>query len=217
MNVGWPRKAALVLIFAAVGVWFLGGSLAKLGYVAIAACAIALVAAALIDRRFDAGRWWARAVDPIVLSSPFHGPWRVVSGGADPRHNRYSRSSDRLFAYEFVPNSEAAEWREVLAPCDGVIAWSGQYRNDGHYVSIETAGGFVIVANLDATIAVRIAEDVRAGRPIGRWRAGTPGAGVTVHAQDRPHIAGDVAQGVPVAFWDRAGIAQVLEYGDVLG
>lgn len=204
-----PQRALLLAIFAAVGVGFAGGQIARIGFIAIAAFVVLVAVWWLLDRRFEAQRWWRRAVDPIVLESPFAQPWRVVAGGPDPRHNHHQGSSDQYFAYDFLPVEGEGE-RQVLAPCDGTIAWSGTRRDD-EWLSIETRRGYVILAHLTkGSIAVRIAETVRAGLPVARCRS------LHVHAQNRAQLAEGVAKGIPVAFMDERGIAQVLEYGDVL-
>lgn len=164
----------------------------------------------LVDRRFDAQRWWRRAVNPIVLESPFTQPWRVVAGGPDPRHNHHQGASDQYFAYDFIAVEDGTLEHDVLAPCDGTIAWSEERRDDA-WLSIETRRGFVIMAHLaKGSISVRVADSVMARMPLAKC------ASLHIHAQDRPHMAEGVAQGIPIAFFDEHGIAQVLEYGDVL-
>lgn len=204
-----PRRALLFAIFAAVGVGFAGGQIARLGFVAIAAFVVAIALWWLIDRRFEGRRWWRRAVNPIVLESPFTEPWRVVAGGPDPRHNHHHASSDQYFAYDFLPVGGTVE-RDVLAPCDGTIAWTEE-RRDEAWLSIETRRGFVIMAHLaKGSIAARVADGVVARMPLAR------AASLHIHAQDRPHMAEGIAQGYPIAFFDERGVAQVLEYDDVL-
>jgi len=228
-----PNRVVLVLLVASVGVGFAGRDIATYGYLACAVGALLAVAWAQIDRRFEARRWWARAVDPIVLRSPFAQPWYVVAGGADPRHNHHQAVSDQYFAYDFLCEDGPSWDREILAPCDGSIAWTQERSDDappeqsrrdrktpaGNYVSIETGRGFVILAHLrKGSIAVRVGSPIRAGEPIGRCgnSGNTRGAHLHVHAQDRAQVAVDVARGLPIAFLDERGQAQVLEYGDVL-
>jgi len=204
-----PQRALLLAIFAAVGVGFAGGQIARVGFVAIAGFVVLVALWWFVDRRFEAQRWWRRAVDPIVLESPFAEPWRVVSGGSDPRHNHHQGESDQYFAYDFLPADGGGE-RKALAPCDGTIAWT-QERRDDAWLSIETRRGYVILAQLTkGSIAVRVADNVRAGMELARC------ASLHVHAQDRAQMAEGIAQGIPIAFMDERGIAQVLEYGDVL-
>ncbi|HZY99644.1 MAG TPA: M23 family metallopeptidase, partial [Candidatus Baltobacteraceae bacterium] len=178
-------------------------------------------------------RWWNRAADPIVLESPFADAWYVAAGGPEPRHNHHQVASDQYFAYDFLPEEGEAWDREILAPCDGTVAWTedrhddtppGERRRDrrnpaGNYVSIETKRGFVLLGHLKrGSIAVRVADTVRAGMPIARCgnSGNTSQSHLHLHAQDRPQVAIDIARGVPVAFLDENGIALVLEYGDVL-
>lgn len=205
-----PQRALLVAIFAAVGVGFAGGQIARAGFVAIACFVVLIAVWWVVDRRFEAKRWWRRAVDPIVLESPFMQPWRVAAGGPDPRHNHHQGESDQYFAYDFLPLAGAAGERHVLAPCDGTIAWT-QERHDDAWLSIETLRGFVILAQLaKGSLAVRVADTVRAGMVLAQC------ASLHIHAQDRAQMAEGIAQGLPIAFMDENGIAQVLEYGDVL-
>ena len=205
-----PRRALLLAIFAAVGVGFAGGQIARIGYVAIACFVVAIALWWLIDRRFEAQRWWRHAVNPIVLESPFTEPWRVVAGGPDPRHNHHQAASDQYFAYDFLPVEGGAGERRVVAPCDGTIAWTDERRDDA-WLSIETGRGFVILAHLaKGSIAVRVADTVRAGIPLAQC------ASLHIHAQDRAQLAEGIAQGIPIAFLDERGIAQLLEFGDVL-
>ncbi len=205
-----PRRALFFAIFAAVGVGFAGGQIAQLGYVAIAALVVLIAVWWFVDRRFEAQRWWRRAANPIVLESPFTEPWRVVAGGPDPRHNHHQGSSDQYFAYDFLPVGSGTVEREVLAPCDGTIAWT-QERRDDAWLSIETRRGFIIMAHLaKGSIAARAADGVVARMPLAKAVA------LHIHAQDRPHMAEGIAQGYPIAFFDDRGVAQVLEYGDLL-
>lgn len=207
-----PQRALLFAIFAAVGVGFAGGQIARIGFLAIAAFVVLIAGWWLVDRRFEAQRWWRRAVNPIVLESPFAHPWRVMAGGPDPRHNHHHGASDQYFAYDFLPlkgDIDTAE-RDVLAPCDGTIAWSEE-RGDDAWLSIETRRGFVIMAQLaKGSITVRVADSVTVRTPLAKCSS------LHIHAQDRPHLAEGIARGIPIAFFDEHGIAQVLEYGDVL-
>ena len=205
-----PQRALLFAIFAAVGVGFAGGQIAQIGFIAIA-CFVVLVALWwLIDRRYETQRWWHRAVNPIVLQSPFTEPWRVVAGGPDPRHNHHQGVSDQYFAYDFLPVDGDAAERQVLAPCDGTIAWT-QERRDDAWLSIETRRGFVLLLHLaKASIVARVADRVHAGMPLARCSS------LHIHAQDRAQLAEGLAQGIPLAFFDENGVAQVLEFDDVL-
>lgn len=204
-----PRRALLVAIFAAVGVGFAGGQIAQVGFVAIAAFVLLIALWWLVDRRFEARRWWRRAVNPIVLDSPFAEPWRVVAGGPDPRHNHHQVASDQYFAYDFLPVDGVGE-RDVLAPCDGTIAWTEERRDDA-WLSIETRRGFVILAHLaKGSIAARVADSVLARTPLAKC------ASLHIHAQNRPHLAEGLARAIAIAFFDERGVAQILEYGDVL-
>jgi hypothetical protein len=205
-----PQRALLVAIFAAVGVGFAGGQIARTGFVVIAGFVGLVALWWLVDRRFGARRWWDRAVNPIVLESPFVQPWRVIAGGPDPRRNHHQVNGDQYFAYDFLPQDDGENDGEVLAPCAGTIAWTEERRRDA-WLSIEMPRGFVILAHLEkGSIALRIADSVRAGMPLARCKS------LHIHAQDRPQLAEGIAQGIPIAFVDPRGVAQVLEYGDVL-
>jgi len=229
----WQNRTVFISIFVAVGVGFAGGSIASIGYAVIAAIEVAVALWALADRKFDAQRWWSRAVNPIVLESPFVDAWHVAAGGPEPRHNHHQVVSDQYFAYDFLPEDGEAWDREILAPCDGTVAWTEDRHDDaapkswhrdrrnpaGNYVSIETKRGFILLGHLKrGSILVRIADTVRAGTPIARCgnSGNTTESHLHLHAQDRPQVAIDIAQGIPIAFLDENGIAQVLEYGDVL-
>ena len=222
-----------VLIVLGVVVGFFGGRIAIMGYLALGALGDALGAWAIRDRRFDARRWRERCVNAIVLRSPFRDAWWVVAGGADPRTNHHQVVQDQYFAYDFLPRSGDAWDRAIFAPCDGVVAWVEDGHEDalprtrrrdwrrpaGNYVSIETRGGFVILAHLKkGSIVVSIGDRIRAGDAIGRCgnSGNTNGAHLHIHAQDRAEIAVDVARGVPIAFLDLARGASVLDYGDTL-
>src|SRR5215472_9692898 len=74
----WQNRTVFISIFVAVGVGFAGGSIASIGYAVIAAIQVAVALWALADRKFDAQRWWSRAVNPIVLESPFVDAWHVA-------------------------------------------------------------------------------------------------------------------------------------------
>jgi hypothetical protein len=205
-----PQRALLAAVFAAVGVGFAGGEIARIGFIVVACFGLLVALWWLIDRRFEARRWWDRAVNPIVLQSPFTEAWGVAAGGPDPRHNHHQAASDQYFAYDFVALEGGPGEHEVLAPCDGTIAWTEERRDDA-WLSIETRRGFVIMAHLaKGSIAVRVADRVTVRTPLAKC------ASLHVHAQDRPHLAEGIAQGIPIAFFDGNGIAQVLEYGDVL-
>jgi murein DD-endopeptidase MepM/ murein hydrolase activator NlpD len=215
-----PMRGPLVLVFVAVAAGFAGAFVAKPFYAVCAAVAVAAVGWSLLARRSAPSRWWERAVDPIVLTSPFVQPWRVVAGGPDSRHNAAHVAGEQYFAYDFAPVDGDALDCEVVSPCDGTVAWAEDGRNEArNYVSIETRGGYVILAHLRAgSMAVRLAGDVRAGTPVARCGGSHDGlaAHVHVHAQDRPQLAADIARPLPIAFADALGVAQVLEFGDVL-
>ncbi|HZY99917.1 MAG TPA: peptidoglycan DD-metalloendopeptidase family protein, partial [Candidatus Baltobacteraceae bacterium] len=198
----WQNRTVFIGIFAAVGVGFAGGSIATMGFALIAAIDVVVTLWSLIDRRFDARRWWNRAADPIVLESPFADAWYVAAGGPEPRHNHHQVASDQYFAYDFLPEEGEAWDREILAPCDGTVAWTedrhddappGERRRDrrnpaGNYVSIETKRGFVLLGHLKrGSIAVRVADTVRAGMPIARCgnSGNTSQSHLHLHAQDR--------------------------------
>jgi hypothetical protein len=221
-SVARPRsffaRALWAIIAACVGIGFFGGVVTTTGYLIGGAVALAIGLAATFDRRFDAKRWFARAVDPIVLRRPFRETWKVAAGGADPAHNHHQSVSDQVFAYDFLCEDGPSWDREILAPCDGTIAWTVDTMEDappdearrdaknpaGNYVSIETPRGYVILAHLrKGSIAI--------------LPGNTRGAHLHVHAQNRAQMAVDVAEGLPIAFLDGAGQAMILEYGDLLG
>ena len=229
-----PQSRAMwVVIAAVVGVGFFGGALSTLGYLGCAVAALGVGAWALFDRRFEAARWRARSVDPIVLSSPFRDEWWVAAGGAEPRHNHHQVVSDQYFAYDFLREDGPSWDQEILAPCDGEIAWTEDRHEDaapderrrdsknpaGNYVSIKTGRGFVILAHLKKG-SIPILPGVRgaAGEVIGRCgnSGNTTRAHLHIHAQDRPQMAVGIAQGVPIAFRDKDGQAWVLDYRDTL-
>lgn len=221
------------LIAATIGVELAGGGAAVIGDLACAAAAIGIATWALLERRLESQRWLQRAKEPILLRSPFRTRWRVAAGGPDPRHNHHQVAQDQYFAYDFI-RVDGTSWdEEILAPCEGLVAWcedrfddaapNGRNRDSrnpaGNYVSIETARGYVLLGHLKrGSVCVRIGDEVRAGTVIGRCgnSGNTTRAHLHLHAQDRPQIAVGVAQGIPVAFADRNGVAQVLNYGAVL-
>jgi hypothetical protein len=221
------------LIAACVGFGFFGGAITEFGYLGCGAAALIAGLLALVDRRFDGKRWRARFLDPIEVRSPFRDAWRVAAGGADPSHNHHQSSSDQYFAYDFVPVEGAAWEREILAPCDGTVAWTEDRYEDaapaerghdtknpaGNYVSIEVPRGYVILAHLKkGSIPMLPGVTVKAGDLLGLCgNSGvTNGAHAHVHAQNRAQIAADVAEGIPIAFLDPAAEAWILDYGDTL-
>jgi murein DD-endopeptidase MepM/ murein hydrolase activator NlpD len=200
---------------------------------------VAALIALVLWRRFNtqgaSKRWLARAADrPLVLQPPFTDRWRVESGGPDPRHNHHLGRGDQYFAYDFVREGGDSWDQPILAPCDGLIVHMESRQLDappgdvqrnrarpfGNYVSIETAGGFVILAHLrQGSVLVRVGENVQAGDEIGRCgNSGTTHhAHLHVHAQNQPSQV-DSAQAIPIAFVARgASQPMLLEYGDVLG
>lgn len=201
--------------------------------------AVAAIVAFLLWKRFNtqaaSKRWLARASDrPLVLQPPFADRWLVTSGGPDPRHNHHLGRGDQYFAYDFEREDGESWDQPILAPCDGMIVHMEDRRPDaspaqrqhdrarpfGNYVSIETPGGFVILAHLrQGSVIVRVGEGVHAGDEIGRCgNSGTTSrAHLHVHAQNQPSQV-DSAQAVPVAFLDRvANAPMLLEFGDRLG
>ncbi|HTX59376.1 MAG TPA: M23 family metallopeptidase [Verrucomicrobiae bacterium] len=222
-----------LLIAASVGAGFFGGKVTVAGYLVCGLLALGVAVAALIDRRFDAARWRARAVDPILLHAPFRGRWRVVAGGADPRHNHHQVASDQYFAYDFV-RIDGPSWdQEILAPCEGTIAWTEDRHEDappdrrrrdarspaGNYVSIETPYGYVILAHLKkGSISILPGVRVNAGDPIGRCgnSGNTRGSHLHIHAQDSPQMDPGIARGIAIAFIDPENQAWLLDYGDAL-
>ncbi|MGA7571652.1 MAG: M23 family metallopeptidase [Candidatus Aquilonibacter sp.] len=200
---------------------------------------VAAIVGLLLWHRFNtqaaSKRWLARASDrPIVLAPPFADRWHVTSGGPDPRHNHHLGRGDQYFAYDFERDDGASWDQPILAPCDGLIVHMENRQPDappeqpqrnparpfGNYVSIETPGGYVILAHLrQESVTVRVGESVGAGDEIGRCgNSGTTrGPHLHVHAQNQPSQV-DSAQAVPIAFLNRmASEPMLLEYGDRLG
>lgn len=226
----------LVLIAAAFGfVVFWDRQIGLPGFCA----AIAAIVGVVLWQRFNTAaasrRWLALASQaPIVLQSPFRDGWWVASGGPDPRHNHHLGSSDQYFAYDFLRVDGDAWDQPILAPCDGMIVHVENRQEDaapnehqhnrtrpfGNYISIETPGGYVILAHArQGSVTVRVGDTVRAGDEIARCgnSGNTHGAHVHVHAQDQPSQAIDSAQGVPIAFLTRGSAqALLLEYRDRL-
>ena len=205
------------------------------GFYGCAVLAAAIAIWSRLDHRFDSRRWLERAsVNPIVLLPPFRGAWRVAAGGPDPRHNHHQAVSDQYFAYDFLFEGGPSWEREILAPCDGMIAYiedrfddapPDESRRDrkhpaGNYISIETHGGHVILAHLKrGSMLVKSGWPVRAGTPVAQCgnSGNTRGAHLHVHAQTSPYVDVNVAHGRPVAFKANAGAQPLLlEYGDVL-
>jgi len=226
-NILWGVTAGVV------GVGFFGGSFIAIGYIGCGILAVIVGGCAFADRRFDSARWRARSVNPIVLHSPFRDAWWVAAGGADPRHNHHQAVCDQYFAYDFLPEEGDAWEREILAPCDGTVAWTEDRHEDappderrrdtknpaGNYVSIETPRGYVILAHLKkGSIPVLPGVAVKAGDRIGLCgnSGNTRGAHLHVHAQNRAQMAVDVAEGVPIGFYDPEGKAWILDFKDTL-
>ena len=211
-------RAILVLVAAAFGfVAFFSRTIGAIGLVVTLCAILGLTLAMRWNYSGRARVWLARAHDgALVLKPPFQGRWRVVAGGPDPRHNPYVALADQYFAYDFVPVDEAADDAAVLAPCAGLIA-SVERRTDefGTYVSIEAAGGYVLLSNLDdGSVDVRSGTPVETGSRIGRRAPGQP---LHVHAQNSPYRSIGIARAIPIAFKDRrATDPLVLEFGDDL-
>ena len=205
------------------------------GFYTCAVLAAGIAVWSRVDHRSDARRWLARAsINPIVLLPPFRGRWYVAAGGPDPRHNHHQIVTDQYFAYDFLCD-DAPSWdREILAPCDGMIAFIEDRYDDapadeahsdrkhpaGNYLSIETRGGYVILAHLKrGSMQVKSGWPVRAGMPVARCgnSGNTRGSHLHVHAQASPYVDVNVAHGLPVAFRaDAEAEPLLLEYGDEL-
>jgi hypothetical protein len=201
---------------------------------------IAAIVAVVLWQQFNTAaasrRWLARASDrPLILQPPFADTWQVSDGGPDPRHNHHHNRSDQVFAYDFLRINGASWEQAILAPCDGMIVHVENRQGDappnersrnrtrpfGNYVSIETPGGYVILAHLQqGSVGVRVGDTVRAGDEIARSgnSGNSHGAHLHVHAQDQPSQAIGTAQGVPIAFLTRGSAEPLLlEYRDRLG
>ncbi len=200
---------------------------------------IAAIVGVVLWQRFNTAaasrRWLVRASNhPLILQPPFEGIWFVAGGGPDPRHNRH-RTSDQYFAYDFL-RAEGESWAQpILAPCDGMIVHvenrqadapanersSNPTRPFGNYVSIETSGGYVILAHLQQdSVGVRVGDTVHAGDEIAHCgnSGNSRGAHLHVHAQNQPSQAIGTAQGIPIAFLTRGSEEPLLlEYRDRLG
>ena len=235
----WQQRALWVIVFLAVILGFsqpLGPQLPTIGFYTCAALALVLALWSRLDRRSVAQSWLARASEkPIALTPPFAGRWRVAAGGPDPRYNHHQIVSDQYFAYDFVCDDGDSWDQPIVAPCDGLIAYIEDRHDDaapnesqrdsvhpaGNYISIETRGGYVILAHLKrGTMEVKSGAPVRAGDPLARCgnSGNTRGAHLHVHAQATPYIDLNVAKGVPIAFKaSGASEALLLEYGDRMG
>ncbi len=232
------QRALWGVIFLAVILGFakpLAPALPVVGFYACAVLAIGIAVWGRVDHRTDARRWLAQASDnPIVLLPPFRGRWRVAAGGPDPRHNHHQSVSDQYFAYDFLFDDGASWEREILAPCDGLIAYVEDRYDDappdesqrdrehpaGNYLSIETHGGYVILAHLKrGSMTVKSGAPVRAGDVLAACgnSGNTNGAHLHLHAQTTPYVEVNVAKGLPVAFKEDADAEPLLlEYDDRL-
>ena len=230
------RNAVLTLIVCAFGfggIWF-----HPLTWACVASfvCFMGIVAFDHFNYRAGAKRWLEKArVNPIVLRSPFEDRWYVAAGGPDPRHNHHTVVTDQVYAYDFLRQNGQSWDQPVLAPCDGMVVHVESREEDappderrrnlkrpfGNYVSIETLGGYVLLAHLkQGSVLVRVGDTVRAGTAIGRCgnSGNTRGAHLHVHAQNQPSQSIDVAEGIPIAFIQTPGSkAMILEYLDTVG
>jgi len=227
-----------ILVLAAAGFGFVAFWDPKIGIPGFW-IAVAAILGLLLWRRFNtrasSQRWLARASDrPLILQPPFAERWRVTSGGPDPAHNHHLGRVDQYFAYDFEREAGESWDQPILAPCDGMIVHVENRQPDappaerqhnrarpfGNYVSIETPGGYVILAHLrQESVTVRVGATVRAGDEIGRCgnSGNTRGSHLHVHAQNQPSQV-DSAQALPIAFQDRmASEPMLLEFGDRLG
>lgn len=233
------QRALWAVILLAVVLGFskpLSPLLPVVGFYACAVLAIAIAVWARFDHRADAKRWLARAsVNPMVLLPPFTGRWRVAAGGPDPRHNHHQVVRDQYFAYDFLCDDGPSWERPILAPCDGLVAYvedrhddapADERRSDrkhpaGNYLSIETDGGYVILAHLKrGSFVVKSGLPVSAGDVVAACgnSGNTSGSHLHVHAQQSPYVDVNGARGVPIAFKQRPGAEPlVLEYNDLLG
>lgn len=182
-------------------------------------------------------RWRDEAAgDALALQPPFCGHWRVVAGGPLPGKNHHLVASDQRFAYDFVRVGGPSFDEPILAPCTGEVVAAVDGMEDlppsrnpnrpnvrgrelGNHVAIRSGATTVFLCHLrHGSVAVEVGAQVNAGRPIGRCgnSGRTTRAHLHLHAQDRPVYALWVAGGVPVAFVDATGRAQVPDYGTVV-
>ncbi len=218
--------ATVVIAFAvdAIGPW-LRVPQALLDPMVILICAVVTIGAAWVRMR-AARAWLAAAADPIALTAPFTGAWKVASGGPNPGRNHHQAACDQRFAYDFVRNDGPSLGAEIVAPVAGCIAavrdgepdqpasWfvRGNPRPAGNYVSIETARGWILLCHLQRdSIVVREGDRVDIGTPIGRCgnSGRTSSPHLHIHAQDRPRPAIGEARGLPIAFDGR-----ILRFAD---
>jgi hypothetical protein len=232
------QRALWGVVFLAVILGFakpVSPVLPVIGFYGGAVLALGIAVWSRLDRRSDVQRWLARAShNPIVLLPPFAGRWRVAAGGPDPRTNHHQIVTDQYFAYDFLCD-EGESWdRPILAPCDGLIAYIEDRHDDappdeshrdhthpaGNYISIETHGGYVILAHLKrGSTEVKSGVPVRAGDVLARCgnSGNARGAHLHIHAQGTPYVEVNIAKGLPIAF--KASVDAeplLLEYGDRL-
>ncbi len=227
------RRLLLVLIALSILTSLIPEPSRILGY---AACAVAAALTGIWstrERSTARKRWLMSAATPLLLRAPFRGEWRVAAGGPDPMRNHHQVATDQYFAYDFVCANGVSWGKEILSPCDGVIAWAEDAHDDvppnqrhadrsnpaGNYVSIETPRGYVILAHLKkGSVAVREGEPVAAGDTLGRCgnSGNTTRSHLHIHAQDRPRLAVNVATGIPIAFVTAKGHTGLVEYGDTV-
>lgn len=233
MGTSW-RRLLLALVGLSIVVALFPGTLATFGYFLIAFTATAIAALSIRQRRIASNLWLSRVSDPIVLSPPFVGTWKVLAGGADPRYNHHQRVQDQYFAYDFGRMDKDTWDSEIVAPCDGAIAHIEDWHEDaapnrqnkdlafpaGNYVAVRTQRGYIILAHLrQHSIMVRDGAVVRAGDVIARCgnSGNTTLSHLHLHAQDKPRVAPFTrANGIPVAFTDDASDARILKHGDTL-
>jgi hypothetical protein len=181
--------------------------------------AIAQAAARLPARR----QWIAESNrDPLVLTPPFEGRWRIVVSGPDPGRNHHLVASDQRFACDLIRAGAPSLGSEILAPVAGRVVSATDGQNDhraslrvtedtsplGNHVAIDSGRGVVFLCHLqNGSVLVQTGDLVTNGTPIGRCgnSGRTSQPHLHIHAQDLAAYAFNRARGIPIAFTERSG------------